>query len=138
MNPVVNDVWRSARPEPENLAAIKAKFRTIISLEGEAEDQKEVAELNPVPVLSFPISSWQIYVSGISQDDLAKILLAITSARSPVLVHCQWGRDRTGLVIAAYRVRVCGWTKDAAMSEALAYGYRRWINWGLNRTWGKV
>jgi protein tyrosine/serine phosphatase len=52
-----------------------------------------------------------------------------------VLVHCEHGEDRTGLAIAAWRVRACKWTKEAAMAEALKYGYRRWLNYGLNKTW---
>jgi hypothetical protein len=38
-------------------------------------------------------------------------------------------------VVAAYRVVSCDWSKEAAMDEALRFGYRDWLNFGLNRTW---
>lgn len=35
----------------------------------------------------------------------------------PIYVHCNLGRDRTGLVIALYRVRYQGWSRQAAKAE---------------------
>jgi protein tyrosine phosphatase (PTP) superfamily phosphohydrolase (DUF442 family) len=129
-------VARGPRPQPEDYDYIKDTFTTVISLEGIREDKKEAAELSPVHVLSMPISAWEIYVSGISQAKLNQILGAIRSAPKPVLVHCEWGRDRTGLVVAAYRVAVNGWSKDKAMQEAIHRGFRRWpLNIGLLKTW---
>jgi tyrosine-protein phosphatase SIW14 len=132
----VNDkLWRGPRPQPGDFAGIKTRFKTVISLEGEAEDLKEADELAPVCVISKPISFQEIYFTGITQLYLSNILDAIQGDEPPVLVHCQHGEDRTGLVIAAYRVMVDHWTKDEAMREALKYGYRNWLNFGLNKTW---
>jgi tyrosine-protein phosphatase SIW14 len=128
-------LWRGSRPEAADFASIQSRFSTVISLEGMEENHMEALELAPVPVVSHPISAWQIYFSGITQIALASILLSIKLAKKPVLVHCQHGQDRTGLVIAAYRVRVLGWAKQAAWNEALQYGYRDWLNFGLNQTW---
>lgn len=134
---VTDDVWRGSRPEPVNFAYIKATFSTVISLEGQAEDIRERNELDPTRVLSQPISFWQIYFTGITEAYLNAILGCINAVPKPVLVHCEHGQDRTGLVIAAYRVTACGWTKELAMDEALTYGYRDWLNLGLNKTWEK-
>jgi tyrosine-protein phosphatase SIW14 len=128
-------LYRGPRPKPAEFFAIKDKFARIISLEGLAEDRKEADELFPLGVISRPISFSQIYFSGISQSYLEEILQQIDEARKPVLLHCEHGEDRTGLVVAAYRVRRCGWSKYAAMCEALKYGYRNWLNFGLNKTW---
>jgi hypothetical protein len=132
---VDDTLWRGSRPV--DFAATKARFASTISLEGLAEDERETVELFPVRVISHPISFWQIYFTGISQDDLRVILGLIARAPRPVLVHCQHGEDRTGLVIAAYRVTTLGWDYRAAWNEALGYGYRDLINFGLNRTWKK-
>lgn len=132
---VDSSVWRGARPTADNLAAIKAQFATVISLEGLDEDAKELLELRPVLLVSRPISFWQIYFTGITQAALADILAVIETVRKPVLVHCQHGEDRTGLVIAAYQVRAHGMSKDGAMEQAIEFGYRFYLNFGLNRTW---
>jgi protein tyrosine phosphatase (PTP) superfamily phosphohydrolase (DUF442 family) len=49
--------------------------------------------------------------------------------RTPVLVHCQHGADRTGTMIALYRVAVQGWSKDDAIREMTTGGF------GFNEIW---
>lgn len=49
--------------------------------------------------------------------------VALLVENGPVLVHCWRGQHRTGLVVACYRVRVCGWTADAALREAREFGF---------------
>ena len=47
----------------------------------------------------------------------------------PVFVHCQRGSDRTGTMCAMYRIVICGWTKEQALSEMKHGGF------GFNPTW---
>jgi protein tyrosine/serine phosphatase len=134
---VEGGLYRSARPQPAQFAEIKQTFKRILSLEGWVEDRKEADELAPVLVLSDSITFADIYFTGITQARLDFILQEIDAGLSfgKLLVHCERGQDRTGLVIASYRVRKCGWTKEAAMAEALTLGYRKYLNFGLNKTW---
>lgn len=40
-----------------------------------------------------------------------------------VFVHCRLGDDRTGMMIAAYRIADDGWTADEAMREMRKFGF---------------
>lgn len=40
-----------------------------------------------------------------------------------IFVHCRLGDDRTGMMIAAYRMGAEGWTADRAMGEMEHYGF---------------
>lgn len=135
--PVDLTVWRGSRPGAPDFAGIKAFFKSVVSLEGLAEDQKEMAELTPVPVISIPISFKEIYFTGLRPKGLIDtILREIAAAPKPCLVHCEHGQDRTGLIIACYRVKVYNWTRADAWAEAKKLGYRGWpLNAGLNKTW---
>jgi tyrosine-protein phosphatase SIW14 len=42
-----------------------------------------------------------------------------------VFVHCRLGDDRTGMMVAAYRMAEEGWTADEAMREMQAFGFSR-------------
>jgi protein tyrosine phosphatase (PTP) superfamily phosphohydrolase (DUF442 family) len=42
-----------------------------------------------------------------------------------IFVHCRLGDDRTGMMIAAYRIADQGWTADEAMSEMQHFGFSR-------------
>ena len=52
-------------------------------------------------------------------------------------VHCQHGRDRTGLVVGCYRLWIDGWSEPAAAREMGAQGYR-WYIPGLTTFWKSV
>jgi tyrosine-protein phosphatase SIW14 len=134
---VTPTIWRGPRPEGEDFDEINKRFKYVLSLEGIKEDEKEKIQFKPsIKLISYPISFSEIYFTGLNQSSF-DILLGTLSLYSidPTLVHCQHGEDRTGLVIAAYRVRYQGWTKETAMEEALKLGYRGWLNFGLNKTW---
>jgi tyrosine-protein phosphatase SIW14 len=130
------EVWRGPRPEAADIPLVLSKFKSVLDLEGIDEDIQEQNELVSLRVLAGDISDWEIYspVLGFTLVKLNNILDALSLAPKPCLVHCLHGQDRTGIVIAAYQVRR-GWTKEAAMAEAKKYGYRQYINFGLNRVW---
>jgi protein tyrosine/serine phosphatase len=45
------------------------------------------------------------------------------------MVHCQHGADRTGALVALYRVVVQGWTKERAVEEMNRGGYHHSSLW---------
>ena len=49
--------------------------------------------------------------------------IATDSERTPVLVHCLHGADRTGTMCALYRIAVQGWTKEQALVEMTQGGF---------------
>ncbi len=51
------------------------------------------------------------------------VTLMQDSQRHPVLVHCEQGFHRTGLLCAAYRIRLCSWSLAQALDEMAAYGF---------------
>jgi tyrosine-protein phosphatase SIW14 len=42
-----------------------------------------------------------------------------------IFVHCRLGDDRTGMMVAAYRMAEEGWTADEAMNEMRSFGFTR-------------
>jgi protein tyrosine/serine phosphatase len=59
--------------------------------------------------------------------EVDKILALVTDVQNqPVFVHCKRGSDRTGMVIAIYRILFEGWTSEEAKAEAKRYGLGFW------------
>ena len=49
--------------------------------------------------------------------------IATTPAMQPVLVHCLHGSDRTGTMVAIYRIAYGGWSKAQATEEMIIGGF---------------
>jgi hypothetical protein len=63
-------------------------------------------------------------------EDAVRFLQIVTDPnRQPVLVHCQYGADRTGAMCAIYRIVVESWTKEEAIREMAEGGY------GFHEVW---
>jgi protein tyrosine/serine phosphatase len=54
-----------------------------------------------------------------SEEKFVEILRSIRTSPGPVLLHCQHGRDRTGMTFAAYRVLMHEWSIDRAIEEEM-------------------
>jgi hypothetical protein len=62
-----------------------------------------------------------------------RALRLLTSAHlHPVYLHCELGRDRSGLVIGLYRVRCQDWSACAAYAEMQRFGFNERLR-GLDR-----
>lgn len=120
----VNDnLYRGAQPLSGGIERLKALgIKTIINLRSENEGTREeeadakrakLAYFNvPLPGLSAP-----------SDDDVEKILALINDPKNqPVFVHCNHGKDRTGTIVAVYRISHDGWTSEEAKAEAKRFG----------------
>ena len=60
------------------------------------------------------------------EDAMLKVLGMLTAeSGGPVFVHCKRGSDRTGTVIACYRVLHDHWENQKALQEARSYGMYR-------------
>ena len=60
---------------------------------------------------------------NISDAAVISALRAIQRTNGPVVVHCWRGADRTGLVVAMYRLLYQDWTKEEAIDELVNGGY---------------
>ena len=110
--------FRSAQPNKDGYAQLKQMgFKTILNLTGNAD--RERGDAGPeIKVEAVPMSGF----SAPSFEQVDQALDIVAAAQRPLLVHCQFGKDRTGFVVASYRVVVEKMAVDAAVREAESYG----------------
>jgi protein tyrosine phosphatase (PTP) superfamily phosphohydrolase (DUF442 family) len=119
---VAPGIYRSAQPDAEALRAAKRQgVRTVVVLRTEMpEGEPEMAAELGLELVHVPMDGSQM--PSISEVDRA-LDVVLDASKRPVLVHCAHGEERTGAVIAAYRVVAQGWDPAAAEAEAIGLGF---------------
>jgi protein tyrosine phosphatase (PTP) superfamily phosphohydrolase (DUF442 family) len=120
-------VMRGSQPSEEAIRLLKeyCGLKTIIDLRGKKKDVAQeagVAKELGIDFINITMNARE--KQGLNDIDRCLEIMHDKS-RQPVFVHCHSGKDRTGMVCAAYRIKYDGWTLDEALSEMLAYGYSR-------------
>ncbi len=60
----------------------------------------------------------------VKDEDVKRFLQLVRDPNNqPVLLHCKHGADRTGMMVAIYRVVEQGWSKQAAIAEMTQGGF---------------
>lgn len=117
---------RGAQPTAEQFAELKAIGVTdVIDLREPWGREVETAACmangiihTNIPVGFGPLS---FGVEPPTDGEIRNILAVIGVPGRISFVHCERGQDRTGAVIAAYRISVDGWTNRQALDEAIAF-----------------
>jgi protein tyrosine/serine phosphatase len=127
---VSEKLYRSGQPRDGGLKRLRELgINTIINLRGaSAQTRAEEAEARALGFNYFNIAlpNW-----GRPQDTRVTRILDLIAApeNGRVLVHCKEGVDRTGTIVAIYRISREGWTSNKALAEAEHNGMRRTQFW---------
>ncbi len=118
-------LFRSAQPTSagfRELAALGVK--AILDVAG-GEGDVPAARGTDLKLLHVPMSAF-----GLRDDRVVKALRILTDpANRPLVIHCQHGADRTGAIVALYRVVVQGWSKADALREMDEGGFHHSFLW---------
>jgi tyrosine-protein phosphatase SIW14 len=120
---VTPGIFRGGQPETfADFEMLKNEgIRTVIYLRSESPArEKYIVTSLGMNFKAFPINPFT-YPDENTVNGALRVLT--DPAAQPVFVHCQHGKDRTGLVVGLYRVHHEGWSPDDAYDEMRRIGF---------------
>ena len=115
---------RGGQPSAQGLAELKKLgVTTIVDLRGNSGSvawERAQAESLGIRFVNIPVRGWSApddakvaqFLKVVQQDPMQKIF-----------VHCYYGEDRTGVMVATYRIAHQNWTPEQAAAEMNSFGF---------------
>jgi protein tyrosine/serine phosphatase len=117
-------IFRGGQPSDDGFKKLAGKgVKTVVDLrwldEHDIPREKQTVESDGMRFVSVPMKG----LSAPSLDQLSKVFSVLDDSASwPVFIHCRRGADRTGTVLACYRIAHDHWQNQKALEEAKTYG----------------
>jgi tyrosine-protein phosphatase SIW14 len=118
---VSDSLYRGAQPSAEGLRELaKMGVHTVVDLRGEggrASKEAETVRSLGMQYVNIPLDGFKAPTA----DQVAKVRAIFEDAGAgKVFVHCRRGADRTGTMVAIYRIEHDHWQNQQALDEAKA------------------
>ncbi len=122
---VTPELYRGAQPNLvgyRELAKMGVDIVVDLRLTGKDEESRQLRKLG----MQFVSIPWHCYFP--KDKYFARFLTLLRENRGKkIFVHCRYGDDRTGMMIAAYRMVAEGWTPKEARKEMEQYGFHHLV-----------
>jgi protein tyrosine/serine phosphatase len=128
---VNENLYRGGQPRAGGVKKLsELGIKTIVNLRGTDEmTRTEQEEARAAGLTYFNVS-----MPGLSRptnEQLSRVMGILDAPENwPVFVHCRRGSDRTGTVVAVYRITKEQWTASQAITEAKRYGMS-WVQFRM-------
>ncbi len=122
---VSDDLYRGAQPTAEGMKELKKMgIKTIINLRSFHSDRDKIGD-NAFNYVHIYMKAWHP-----EDEETVRFLKEVTNRSNlPAFLHCMHGADRTGAMVAVYRMAVMGWSREKAIRELKEGGF------GYHRMW---
>jgi hypothetical protein len=122
LDKVNNKLYRGSAPSPKEVKWLKDRLgiKKIVSLDKDAGERiHRVCKLLGIDHVMFPLEMDRKSILKLLNQNLHDLLIK----GGPTFVHCKFGKDRTGLVVAMYKCKYMNMKPEAAIEEAMSFGF---------------
>jgi len=125
-------LYRGAQPPDVAFRKLRVQYHitTVVNLRRFHSDENVIAKISGLKYIR--IKNWATHVED---EDVGRFLQVMSDPTNyPVFVHCRLGADRTGLMVAAYRLLIqnppaAQAEVEAELSRHKFHHYKSIINW---------
>jgi tyrosine-protein phosphatase SIW14 len=117
---VTPTLYRGSQPTKKGFKQLaKMHIAIVVDLRGNRKGERNTVRklgMQYVPIPWFCMRPKDVVIAQF-------LKLLRENPNKKIFVHCNTGIDRTGMMVAAYRMAEEGWTADEAMKEMKAFGF---------------
>jgi tyrosine-protein phosphatase SIW14 len=117
---VSDTLYRGGQPTHEGFSELKKMgIKTVVLLRVFENEEDEISARLGLQYFHISFKSHHP-----EDEDVVEFLrIATTPEYQPVFVHCRYGTDRTGMMVAAYRIVIQDLPKEKALEEMKKSGF---------------
>lgn len=119
---VTDGLYRGSAPSPKDVQWLKDNLgiKKIVSLDKESGDRiSRSCKLLGIQHVKIYLEDLTSSLSKLLKHNFKELLID----GGPTYVHCHYGKDRTGLVVAIFKCKYMGASPDDAIEEAKSLGF---------------
>lgn len=115
----INDtIYRCEQPQKKDFGYLNnLGIRAVLNLRTCHTDKRFIKNFN---IVEYNV---KMKAGNFDDKEIIESIRAIRDSPKPLIVHCWHGSDRTGVVIAMFRIIYQNWTKEQALLELQNGGY---------------
>lgn len=123
---VSDSIFRSEQPDSLGVVFLQENgFKSILNIKTRQTDAAFDTE-------GIHLYHVKMRAECLKDKKVIEALQILRDAPKPVVVHCHYGADRTGLIVALYRIIYQGYSKEEAIEELKfgGFGFHRFL-WNI-------
>jgi protein tyrosine phosphatase (PTP) superfamily phosphohydrolase (DUF442 family) len=117
---VTPTLYRGSQPTKKGFKQLaKMRIAIVVDLRGNRKGERDIVRklgMQYVPIPWFCMRPKDVVIAQF-------LNLLLDNPGKKIFVHCNTGIDRTGMMVAAYRMTEERWTAEEAMNEMKAFGF---------------
>jgi protein tyrosine/serine phosphatase len=129
---VTEKLYRGAQPDADGVRSLsRLGVKTIVNLRMPGDvwaKEEQLARDLGIVYTNVPMAG----LGRPADAQVRAVLGLVDSLPGPVFIHCQHGCDRTGTIVACYRIQHDGWSLEKSMDEAVHFGMS-WLERGMRK-----
>jgi hypothetical protein len=134
---VITGLYRGSAPTPQDLQWLKDSLgiRKVVSLDKTTGDKIDRAcKLLGIKHVKVYIDENRITLINALHHNLKSLLID----GGPTYLHCHYGKDRTGLIVALFKIKYMGMNPEKAIEEAKSLGFGLGVDPGYIQLYEKL
>ena len=125
---VTDNLYRGAQPSAEGFSQLKKLgIGVVVNFRDERGEQQNEQRTAQALGMRYVVIGWNARKEPTDAQVAEFLSLIRDNSQTKMFVHCHLGADRTGVMIATYRIADERWTAEQALAEMKAFHLHFWL-----------